>query len=60
MPIVRIVLEPLLDWQIWRMRIGVGADLVIAGRESYPQLVWLPVREQLLETDSGPLDAKVP
>lgn len=60
-----VVLEPMLDWQCYRMAcdtpFGRAVHRVIAGRESYPQLVFaVQVKPAILELDPGPLDARVP
>lgn len=53
---MRVVFEPLLDWQVWRT-----PDTIILGRESYHQFIFgFLVEPAILETDPGPLDARVP
>lgn len=55
---LRVHLEPHLEWQAWRM---VQENILIMGRESYPQLVYaIQVKPNVLECDPGPLDARVP
>ncbi len=54
---MRIHVEPMLDWQSYKL----GNDILIVGTERYPQLVWaITVKPNVLETDPGPLDARVP
>lgn len=54
---LRIYEERYLEWEGW----GFPGGIVLAGRERFAQLVWLlEVKPTLLETDPGPLDARVP
>ena len=60
---LEVVLEPFLEWESWAMFSGGiwRPPVLVVGRERYQQLVFaLTVRRTLLETDPGPLDAKVP
>lgn len=53
---IPIYFERYLEWEIWGM-----PDRIIAGRESFPQLVFAyQVKDTILVTDPGPLDARVP
>lgn len=55
---LRVVVEPMLDWQVWRL---ASPPTLVLGRESYPQFVFaLTVKPSILDTDPGPLDARVP
>jgi hypothetical protein len=39
----------------------LGHDTLILGTERYPQFIWaITVKPHVLETDPGPLDARVP
>ena len=54
---LRIYLEPYLEWNVY----GLGDRMILAGAERYPQMVWaIQVKPNVLETDPGPLDARVP
>ena len=53
---VRIYEERWLAWEAWNFD-----GVVLVGAELFAQLVWqLQVKPTLLESDSGPLDARVP
>jgi hypothetical protein len=54
---LRVYLETALDWQAYSLpRDGI----LILGKDRYPQLVWsVQVQPKVLETDPGPLDARV-
>lgn len=53
---IPVYLVPHLEWELWRM-----ADRIITGRERWFQLVFTClVQSTILETDPGPLDARVP
>lgn len=54
---LRVVRESCLEWQIWLVE---DPPMLIVGPERWAQLVWLTVKPGVLETDPGPLDAKVP
>jgi hypothetical protein len=55
---LRVHLETSLEWESYAMR---QPPLLIMGRESYPQLVYaIQVKPNVLESDPGPLDARVP
>lgn len=53
----RVVVEPLLDWQAWRLE---NPPTLIVGRERWATWQWALTRHTVLETDPGPLDARVP
>jgi len=54
---IRVHLEPNLDWQMYGL---TRPALLFAGRDSYPALVYaVEVKPRVLETDPGPLDARV-
>jgi hypothetical protein len=56
-PGIRVHVETALDWQMWQL----GHDTLILGTERYPQFIWaITVKPHVLETDPGPLDARVP
>lgn len=55
---LRVYLDPSLEWESWRL---TRENILIMGRESYPQLVYaIQVKPNVLECDPGPLDARVP
>lgn len=49
-----------LEWEVWGMQKD-GYPVIITGRERWPQMVFTyQVQPTILETDPGPLDARVP
>lgn len=55
---IRVYQEQWLDWECYHM---VHENIIVMGRESYPQLVYaIEVKPNIVECDPGPLDAKVP
>ena len=53
----RVIKESSLDWQAYKLE----PDVLIFGTERYAQFVWtVEVKPNVIETDPGPLDAKVP
>jgi hypothetical protein len=57
---MRVLMDKHLAWQCWCLKDHRGRPTLIVGPERWAQLVWLTVQPLLFETDSGPLDAKVP
>jgi hypothetical protein len=49
-------------WGFWQMRERLsGSGVLVAGPERYAQILYgLTAQQCLLETDPGPLDARVP
>ena len=62
-PVFRVFVEPAVpNWECWRWAPNEGllANTAFAGIHAYPQLVYaIEVKPHVLETDPGPLDAKV-
>lgn len=55
---MRVHIERHLEWEVWGL---TQERILVLGRESYPQFVYaIVVRPHVLETDPGPLDARVP
>lgn len=59
---LELVVDPHLDWQMWRASSPLlRRDMVIVGVERAAQLMWqVETQQRVLESDPGPLDAKVP
>lgn len=53
---IEIHMDPWLDWQGW----VIDGHKLVVGPHRYAQLAWqLDAQQQVLETDPGPLDARV-
>lgn len=55
---IPIYIEPHLEWEMWSLR---DTPALFCGREMFYALVYaIQVKPNVLETDPGPLDARVP
>jgi hypothetical protein len=57
---IELVRETLLDWQAYAANFS-GRPVLIMGAERYAQMQFaLETKDNILESDPGPLDARVP